>query len=236
MLPTRIDEDVRYYTEEQVEQIGEWLDSRMSSWYLDAFKFSLGTGIRQESLITANVNNVTLEKVGDNNIFMLKVTEKGRKTRWVPMLYEAPGVFLRRKDIIKDSQEVRRMVNLTVPHVKRHHLYEERAKEGFLFFEIRTASPIQHLAGRWRKDLPGLEGLNWHSLRHTFAIRGLRDNIPLELISKILGHTDSNFTQRVYQRFIDPRTLAQSLAGINQKFLQEIPDELFTDRLHHSKQ
>jgi integrase len=44
---------------------------------------------------------------------------------------------------------------------------------------------------------------SFHSSRHTFAILSLLLDIPLEVVSDILGHTDLNITKKFYAKIVD---------------------------------
>ncbi len=49
----------------------------------------------------------------------------------------------------------------------------------------------------WQLDLRGaLHGLTLHSLRHTFATRLLKGHLPIQLIGRVLGHTQPQTTYR----------------------------------------
>jgi integrase len=47
----------------------------------------------------------------------------------------------------------------------------------------------------------GLPPANWHSLRHMHAQAMLEGNIPLEVLSKRLGHSSYNITATIYQHW-----------------------------------
>ena len=44
----------------------------------------------------------------------------------------------------------------------------------------------------------GLEYYGLHSLRHTFASRCFQKGVPVEIVSKILGHSSPMITTKVY--------------------------------------
>jgi integrase len=67
-------------------------------------------------------------------------------------------------------------------------------------------------------DLCGIEKhLTFHIARHTFATTvTLGNGIPIESVSKMLGHTDIRTTQ-IYAKILDHKVGAD-MAGLNQKF------------------
>lgn len=58
----------------------------------------------------------------------------------------------------------------------------------------------------------GIEHINFHALRHTFATRLLERNVPTKVVSSILGHRDVQITQNLYQHVLDK--LKEEVANI----------------------
>ena len=61
-------------------------------------------------------------------------------------------------------------------------------------------------ANRMLKEIAVLAGINkpitFHTARHTFATISITLGIPIEVISKLLGHTSISTTQ-IYARIVD---------------------------------
>ena len=55
-----------------------------------------------------------------------------------------------------------------------------------------------------------------HIARHTFATLSLSNHVPIETISKMLGHSDIKTTQ-IYAKMQD-RTIYEDMATMRQKF------------------
>ena len=70
-------------------------------------------------------------------------------------------------------------------------------------FRVYTDQPTN----RYLKDIMGEAKINkrisFHCARHTFATSAIRLGIPIEVVSKILGHTEIGTTQ-IYARIEDP--------------------------------
>jgi integrase len=50
-----------------------------------------------------------------------------------------------------------------------------------------------------RCDAAGVKRINPHSIRHLFGTKALNeDDIPLEVVSELMGHASQEFTERVY--------------------------------------
>jgi integrase len=73
-----------------------------------------------------------------------------------------------------------------------------------LVFAARNGNPLRH-AG-YERDLDrlcaaaGVPRITVHEIRHTYACRALEAGVPLEVISKLLGHADVSITARIYAR------------------------------------
>ena len=62
-----------------------------------------------------------------------------------------------------------------------------------------------HIPYHWLAELEvanGLKRVSCHGLRHTFCSLLLSKNVPIQTVSKYLGHSDSTITLKVYSHFI----------------------------------
>lgn len=66
---------------------------------------------------------------------------------------------------------------------------------------ILTDTGIRQLLRR-RCRAAGLPVLNPHSFRHQFATKALNDGVPLSAVSTMLGHSSTDFTARVYAKWL----------------------------------
>ena len=72
---------------------------------------------------------------------------------------------------------------------------------GYVFTtEVGTPIDPDNLQRAWRKvaDRAGLGALRFHALRHTAATVALSRGVPLEVISRQLGHAGYTITADVY--------------------------------------
>jgi integrase len=51
-------------------------------------------------------------------------------------------------------------------------------------------------------DASGVKGAHSHRLRKTFAVDLLTHGVPLEMVSKALGHKNTVITERHYLKFV----------------------------------
>lgn len=62
-----------------------------------------------------------------------------------------------------------------------------------------------HTVGHWLKDFEeehGFKYVSCHGLRHTYCSLLLSQNVPIQTVSKYMGHSDSTVTLKVYSHFI----------------------------------
>ena len=64
----------------------------------------------------------------------------------------------------------------------------------------------------------GIEHINFHALRHTFATRALENGIPAKVVQAILGHSDISLTLNLYTHVLDS-TAQQEMAKLNDLFI-----------------
>lgn len=84
----------------------------------------------------------------------------------------------------------------------RSELKKRPAPEDFLFTRDGSTEPLNPIAtNRYMRhfgDKYGVENMHPHKLRHTFASIALTNGADVVSISKILGHSDTSITLRVY--------------------------------------
>lgn len=67
-------------------------------------------------------------------------------------------------------------------------------------------------------DLCGIkQNVHSHLARHTFATIALNAGMPISVVSKVLGHSNTNITQAHYARLLDS-TVIESVNAISDKF------------------
>ena len=74
-----------------------------------------------------------------------------------------------------------------------------------------------HTMGHWLTKLEtkhGFKHVSCHGLRHTYCSLLLSQNVPIQTVSKYMGHSDSTVTLEVYSHFI-PDTQEKAVFALN---------------------
>ena len=62
--------------------------------------------------------------------------------------------------------------------------------------------------------------LSFHTSRHTFAVLAINDGLTMTVVSRLLGHSSTDITEKVYARLL-PQTLTAEVEKLNYSFLPE---------------
>ncbi len=181
-----------------------------NEWYLDAFNLTLWTGMRAMGILSLNTNKRFVKQFDDQEIWFIRVTEKGDKERPIPLTTSANEIIEKRIAWLKDESLIYRAIANTAAE-KNYPRCIERAKQGFLFFEIINRNAITHLFSKARRNINIPDDITWHSLRHSFATYYLENDGSLETLKEILGHENIKTTE-VYAEI----TLKKMAKKINQ--------------------
>lgn len=143
----------------------------------------------------------------------------------------------------------RRRVNLSAPLIDLLRIHAERqaaertaAGEGWvetgLVFTTATGTPIDPSNFRRSFDAvcerAGLSGWHPHELRHSAASLMLAEQVPIEVVSRVLGHSSIRITADVYGHILAPQrqhaadAMARALWGEEQPAAQPSPPSAAT--------
>lgn len=206
-----------------------FLEYSKESAYCRIYIIALGTGLRVGEIRALEWADVDHEK----NVIHVTGTLKYSKDR---------GYF---KDLPKTNTSFRDIP--MIPEVstalreqkvdqmrQRFQLGEmwkpEKGMENFVFTGFYTyhgfgknlcSNAINHdmakIEGRIKADYPDFPHITPHTLRHTFATRGLENGIPPKVMQEILGHTSITMTLDIYSHVL-PDTKAEEIMKVSGLF------------------
>jgi len=131
-------------------------------------------------------------------LFLLRGRRKGEvlSLEWGDINFEAKTYTIRDENSkIKENQSFMLDDNL-VDHLKEFNT--EHSKKGLIFKSKRTGNKMSDFPRKlWAKMQINLDiNMRIHDFRHLLGFTLVNNNVPLEVISKTLGHKDIKTTQR----------------------------------------
>lgn len=149
----------------------------------DLIRFGLNTGLRVGEIFSLRWSNVDMEK-SILNVF----AQKTERTRTVPVNAEARKVL---------------------------QVWAQNKKNDFVFYNHGTGKPFVDLKAGFglacRKA--GIEGVTWHTLRHTFASRLVSRGVDIVTVQQLLGHSTVTVTMRYTHTNLDSKIAAVAKLG-----------------------
>jgi integrase len=132
----------------------------------DLIVFGLNTGLRVGEIFSLRWSNVNMTQ-NVLNVF----AHKTWKTRTVPM-----------------NKEVRRVINA----------WSSNRKNDLVFYNSETGKSFVDLKAGFGLacEKPGITGVTWHTLRHTFASRLIERGVDIVTVQQLLGHSTVTVTMR----------------------------------------
>ncbi len=95
--------------------------------------------------------------------------------------------------------------------------FDDKLDEYYIASNINRESTRTNFIGPWLKDFEnrhGFKNVTPHGLRHTYCSILLSQNVPIQTVSKYMGHSDSTVTLKVYSHFI-PDTQDKAIQALN---------------------
>lgn len=158
--------------------------------YLDMFCFAVFTGLRWSDIVTLEWGHVDLERG-----ILRKILVKGR--RQTPLVIsltpQAIGLLMKWRERRDDKRFIFGLLDDTA----------DLDDEDFLRNVIQgKGRSIMTVLARVAKEI-GVDRLNFHKARHTFAIWALNDgHYDIKQISSMLGHSSVLTTETFYAQYI----------------------------------
>lgn len=156
----------------------------------------LGCGLRASGLVGLNENNLVQEVVDGKPRLLLRVEEKGKKTRAIPVPVEADlllRLYLEHPDLKDIDREIGRgdkvlfvsTRNRTCPP---HEYHGERRR-------MNRRAVIDLVARHGRRAGIPEDQLHPHALRHLYGTELAEGDVDLLVRQKLMGHADPKSTE-----------------------------------------
>jgi integrase len=144
----------------------------------DMIRFALNTGLRTGEIFTLRWSDVDFEK-SILNVF----APKTQKTRAVPINSEARKVL---------------------------EAWALGRKCEFVFYNLETGKPFVDLKSGFGRACrkAKIDGVTWHTLRHTFASRLVNRGVDIVTVQQLLGHSAVTVTMRYTHTNLDSKHAA----------------------------
>ena len=194
--------DMVYLNKTELEKIkNEEFEKPVLTINRDIFVFACYTGLAYADAKALNKNNLQIGVDGNKWIYTRR--SKTNTAVRVPLLAEAERILKR---------------------YKTHPKIDGTEKLLPVYSNQKTNQYLKEIA----KEVKIKKQLSFHTARHTFATTiTLANGVPIETVSKLLGHTKLSTTQ-IYARVIDSK-ISNDIDNLREK-LNDEKTEMVTDR------
>ena len=174
-------------------------------------KMMLLTGVRTAEMSGLRWSDIDFEKgvvhIRRNRLASKEfgIYEKAPKTKTSKRDIPLP------KELIVDLYEYKKWFEDADPK------FNERLDDYYLAVNMYREPLYPGVVGQWLKEVErenGLKPVSCHGLRHTYCSLLLSQNVPIQTVSKYMGHSDSTTTLKVYSHFI-PDTQEQAMEALS---------------------
>lgn len=95
--------------------------------------------------------------------------------------------------------------------------FDDKLDEYYIASNLKREPARTNAIGPWLKNFEskhGFKNVTPHGLRHTYCSILLSQNVPIQTVSKYMGHSDSTVTLKVYSHFI-PDTQDKAIQALD---------------------
>ena len=174
-------------------------------------KFMLLTGVRIGEMCGLRWEDIDLERkivhVRRNRLYSVEfgVYEKTPKTR--TSIRDIPLT----DSLVEDLKKYAEWFRLADDE------FDTKQSEYYLAVNMYREPIGNASVGKWLSDFEkrnGFKHVSCHGLRHTYCSLLLSQNVPIQTVSKYMGHSDSTITLKIYSHFI-PDTQEKVVNALN---------------------
>ena len=186
------------------------------------FKLALATGMRKGELLALTWEKVDFE---DNTISISKTAKRVRNQETMKSSIEVGGPKS------KSGYREIPMLPSVAPILSKHYILQQKEQKeagsaynqlGIVFCsKVGTYIEARRINSTLEKILKqaGVEHINFHALRHTFATRALENSVPAKVVQKMLGHADVSLTLNTYTHVLK-ETLHDEIGKMDNIFIE----------------
>lgn len=204
--------DGKSLTKDQLAQIVDYYNNcnhERRRDYIEMFLFAFhACGLRIVDVLTLQWAHINFEK---KELRKVMVKTRGRLT--IPLSDPALAILKKWREKIGDKKYVFDLVkdeNLDLDN--QDALYSERTNA------TKCINQSLLVIG---EELKCAFPLTMHVARHTFAVLALNDGMSMSVVSRLLGHSTTDVTEKIYARFL-PQTLSNEVERLGYSFVPSL--------------
>lgn len=197
MSRSTVESDIIFLTYDEIIKLKECVLNESLSKVRDSFLFACLTGLRHGDLKRLNKDQI-IEQDGQKLISLLpnkgiSRTAKRIKRIEVPLMPMAVEIIEKYRDGYVNTLPV-------LSNQKMNEYIKTIAQKAGITQLIEV---VLYREGRpYTEMVPKYQEITCHVARHTFATISLQKGVPLEVVSKLLGHSELKTTQ-IYTHIVD---------------------------------
>lgn len=195
--------DGKYLSSQELESLTRYYEgctNQRRREYLEMFFFAFhACGLRVVDVMTLQWSHVNLERAEIRKV-MIKTSQR----HVIPL--SSPAI-----DILRQWQEKRYDYRFVFNLVKE----DLNLDDSEALYQARTSATkcinqsLQVVGEQLQLPFP----LTMHVARHSFAVHALNNGLSMSVVSRLMGHSSTDVTEKVYAKFL-PTTLASEVARL----------------------
>lgn len=216
-LDTEVFDGKSYLTKEQLQQLVNFYNQDTEirrKEYIEMYLFAFHTGgLRMVDIMTLMWSHINIDKKELRKIQVK--TASGKLSRHtIPLTDAAIDILYKWKERNRTSKFVFNLVDDSFNIDNAENLYYVRNS-----CDRKVNQSLKVVGDRIGLDKP----LTFHTARHTFAVLALNDGMSLSMVSRMLGHSSTDITEKVYAEYL-PMTLAEELNRLDYYFVPSMTE------------
>lgn len=194
------DKDSRFIEKETLIVLLDCIKGNM--FYHTLVNLILSSGLRQEEALALTIDDIVVNnglyqiyvskvvvELSSNNYGIIDRLKHGERARYISIPKEIYDMV---RDYYRGSMEDACLVEMRKEHDTEKYIFVN--KNGC----IHNKRTLYHsMVGYLERNMPQNSRIRLHMLRHTFASL-MKNEVPLEVVSEVLGHSDISITMRFY--------------------------------------